>query len=393
MDQNRSEGSARVTGSDTGPLPPQDLPSTQGGQPTTYVPPHIPAEIRAQGTGGNYAGETPSAPPPYPPYPPYAPAPQPPVVAPPATYHDRRAHRTPLLGPLLLISAGVVFLLNNLGVLPWSVWETLGRLWPLILIAIGIDLVIGRRNPLLSMLVVLAVLGAGAAFVVANGDFSRPGTLASAPVNIRLDNATSAEVRVDLGVGNLSIGSMSGDDKLLASGNLDYFETHGAPRQDVTESGDRASVELAERAGGWSFGSNWFNGGRSPGWEINLNERVPLDLEVDSGTGNLTLDLEKLQVSTLKVDSGTGNASITLPSNPRSTTVDIDGGTGNLELIVPQNVEARIEVDSGIGNTNVEARFSKQGEDTYESSGYSTATNRLTIKVDHGIGNLNIRSK
>jgi hypothetical protein len=352
-----------------------------------YAPPLVPPEIPAQGTtSGNYAGETPSALPSYPPY-----APVPPLVATPSPYPDPRPHRTPLLGPLLLISAGVVFLLNNLGVLPWSVWETLGRLWPLILIAIGIDLVIGRRNPLASMLVVLAVLGAGAAFVVANGDFTAPGALTTAPVNIRLNNATSADVRVDLGVGNLSIGSMSGDAKLLATGNLDYFETHGAPRQDVTESGDTANVELAGRAGRWNFGSNWFNGSRSPGWQINLNESMPLDLEVDSGTGNLTLDLEKLQVSTLKVDSGTGNASITLPANPRNTTVDIDGGTGNLELILPQNVEARIEVDSGIGNTNVEARFSKQSEDTYESSGYSTATNKLTIKVDHGIGNLNIQ--
>ena len=391
MDQNRSEDHARVTGSDTSPLPPPGLPADRAGQPTTYVSPHVPPEIRAQGTTmGNYAGETPSA---LPPYSPYAPAPPSPVVATPAAYHDRRAHRTPLLGPLLLILAGVVFLLNNVGVLPWSVWETLGRLWPLILIAIGIDLVIGRRSPLLSMLVVLAVLGAGAAFVAANGDFAGPGALSTAPVNIRLNKATSAHLRVHLGFGNLSIGPLSGDDKLLATGSLDYFETHGAPRQDVSESGDTASVELAERPGGLNFGSNWFNGGRSPGWELELNDSVPLDLDVDSGTGNMTLDLERLQVRALKVDSGTGNATITLPANAGNPTVEVDGGTGNLELLVPASIEAHIEVDSGIGNTNVDARFAKQGEDTYESSGYTTATNKLTIKIDHGIGNLNIRSK
>ena len=391
MDHNLG-GSARVTGSDTGPLPPLGAHPIHGGQPTTYVPPQVPPEIRALGdVGGNYAGQAPSGTPPYPPYT-YAPAPPPPVVAAPTAYHNGRAHRTPLLGPLLLISAGVVFLLNNLGVLPWGVWEALGRLWPLILIAIGIDLVIGRRNPLASVLVVLAVLGAGAAFVLASGGFMGQGELASAPVNISLDNATEANVHVDLGLGNLSIGSTS-DETMLATGNLDYFEDHGAPRQDVTVYGGSTNVELAEHPGGLSFGPYWFNGNRSPGWEINLSERVPLNLEVDSGSGNMTLDLERLQIHTLNVDSGTGNVSITLPSNPTGASVDINGGTGNLELIVPQGVEALVDVDSGIGNTNIDTRFSKVDEDTYRSSGYDTATRQLTIKIDHGIGNLNIRSK
>jgi hypothetical protein len=292
-----------------------------------------------------------------------------------------------------LISAGVLFLLNNLGVVPWTIWETLGRLWPLILIAIGIDLVVGRRSPVISLLLVLAVLGTGGAIVYANSGFTAPGELASAQLDIRLNTAKSADVHVDMGVGSLTIGSMSGEPNELARGDLGYYENHGAPRVDVNESGNTAEVEIAERSGGWNFAPHWFNGGRSPGWVITLNERVPVNLEVDAGTGNMTLDLEDLQLSGLTVDSGTGNASITLPATANNTTVELDGGTGNLELIVPEGLEARIEVDSGIGNTTVDHRFSSQGEDTYESSAYDTATNKVTIKIDHGVGNLNIRSK
>ncbi len=393
MEQNRNDSSARVGGSDTGPLPPQGSPSNYGGQPTTYVPP----ELRPQGTyGDNYAGETPSAPvppayQPYQQYPPYAP-PQPvPVAGPPP--HDHRHHRAPLLGPLLLISAGVLFLLNNLGVVPWTIWETLGRLWPLILIAIGIDLVVGRRSPAIALLLVLAVMGTGAAIVYANSGFTAPGKLDSVPLDIRMNDVEWASVHVDMGVGNLTLGSVLGEADLLATGNLGYYENRGAPDIDVTEHGSAAEVEISEPSGGWNFVSNWFNGGRSPGWEINLNERVPVGLEVDAGTGNMTLDLEKLQLRSLTVDSGTGNASITLPATANGTIVEIDGGTGNLELFVPEGLEARIEVDSGIGNTTVDPRFSSQGEDTYESSDYDTATNKVTIKIDHGVGNLNIRSK
>ena len=51
-----------------------------------------------------------------------------------------------LVGPIILIGLGVVFLLNNLGFLEWSVWDVLLRTWPLLLIAWGIDLLIVRRT-------------------------------------------------------------------------------------------------------------------------------------------------------------------------------------------------------------------------------------------------------
>ena len=38
---------------------------------------------------------------------------------------------------LLLVALGVVLLLNNLGLLRWSVWRWIAHLWPLVLILGG----------------------------------------------------------------------------------------------------------------------------------------------------------------------------------------------------------------------------------------------------------------
>lgn len=43
-----------------------------------------------------------------------------------------------------LILAGLLFLFNTLNILPWSVWNIVGRLWPIIIILIGVDVVFGR---------------------------------------------------------------------------------------------------------------------------------------------------------------------------------------------------------------------------------------------------------
>jgi len=53
--------------------------------------------------------------------------------------------RTSLFWPVVLIGAGVILLLRNLGVLQNFDLQTLLRLWPLILVVIGLDLIFGRR--------------------------------------------------------------------------------------------------------------------------------------------------------------------------------------------------------------------------------------------------------
>lgn len=66
--------------------------------------------------------------------------------------------------PLLLIAVGVILLLNNLGRLPWTVWETLAKLSPVLLISLGLDILFGRSalrwalGIALALLVALAVL-------------------------------------------------------------------------------------------------------------------------------------------------------------------------------------------------------------------------------------------
>jgi len=42
--------------------------------------------------------------------------------------------------PLVLVAAGVLLLLNTLGVLPWESWSEVGRFWPVLVIAVGLSI-------------------------------------------------------------------------------------------------------------------------------------------------------------------------------------------------------------------------------------------------------------
>jgi hypothetical protein len=45
-----------------------------------------------------------------------------------------------LLVPIVLIGAGVVLLLNTLGIVPWGSWSEIGRFWPVLVIASGLSI-------------------------------------------------------------------------------------------------------------------------------------------------------------------------------------------------------------------------------------------------------------
>ena len=44
---------------------------------------------------------------------------------------------------IIVVLAGILFLLQNLGIITGSVW---GILWPLLVIVIGLGILFGRRN-------------------------------------------------------------------------------------------------------------------------------------------------------------------------------------------------------------------------------------------------------
>ncbi len=289
----------------------------------------------------------------------------------------------------------MVFLLNNLNVLPWSIWNQLWRLWPLILILVGLEILLGRRSPALSFILILVVLAAGVGFVYANGGLRDAGNATPTSLAVPLGGASKGDVRIQMGAGELNVdGSGDVGAGQLASGNLGYFENQSKPKQSTSVSSGTVQLTLMQ---GDSNGSPWSFFGPHNGtltWDVHLSPEVPMKLRVETGAGNGDLDLEKLKITDLTVKRGAGNVTLTLPSSG-STTGTIDGGVGNLDLVVPEGVAARLKVKIGIGNIDVDkSSFTKQGDDTYQSPNYSSdAKNRVDLTLDAGIGNVNVRTK
>lgn len=293
------------------------------------------------------------------------------------------ARRGGFVLPLTLIALGTVFLLNTMGFVNWNVWNYIWRLWPVFIIAIGVDLLLGRRSPagsiVATLLVVLVLGGFAAAMIWSYGGWGAQ-TVASQQITQPLDGARDAEVHIQFGVGTLHIGALANSTDLLA-GAISLYGRERLER-DFNVSNGTAYLRLNSNTDGvFPF---WNTDGGTRTWDLGLNPNVPMDLQVDTGASEANLDLEQLNLSDLAVHGGVGQATIVLPERGQLT-AEVDAGVGQVTIKVPEGVDARINVEQGLGNISVSGDFDRNG-DTYESPGYDNATNRIDLDVNGGVG-------
>jgi len=65
-------------------------------------------------------------------------------------------------GSLILVTLGIILLLNNLNIVSWSVWDELWQWWPLVIIFSGFDILSEQNKTLRDMLTVLEIFILGA---------------------------------------------------------------------------------------------------------------------------------------------------------------------------------------------------------------------------------------
>jgi hypothetical protein len=296
-----------------------------------------------------------------------------------------QSRRVSLVGPVILIGLGVIWLLNNMGLLAWSVWETIFRLWPILLIAAGLEIILNRLSvwgSLLALVLTVAIL-AGALWLL--GPYvGTERAVAGEEVRQALGGATQAEVVIEPGVGSLHVEALP-ESTNLVEGVIRVGRGQRVKR-DFAIAGKTATLTL--RSGGEVIGP-FFWWGDQRNWELGLAPEVPLELEVSFGVGRADIDLTGLTVSNLKVSMGVGQTIVTLPSEGRFQ-AKIEGAIGETIVVIPAGMAARIHVNTGLAARGLPASFQRQ-DDVYTSPGYASADDRVDLEVGQAIGQITIR--
>lgn len=300
-----------------------------------------------------------------------------------------------LFWPIILIGAGVIFLLANFGVITGNPWPIIANLWPVILIVIGLDIMFGRRSLLGGL------IGAGLGLVLIAGLIclliaqpNLPGlnfgmgnaSLQTRHIEAPLASIQTANVSLAFGSGDYRLFAL-GDSAKLIDGEVSYY---GDLTFEVNAPNDRADVRVESRFSGPFFGFMM----PDEKWDIGLNTKPVYDLDLNFGSGGGNADLSQLTLSGGQVDGGSGRVEMRLPATGKFT-LNAQGGSGGLTFRVPGKIALRVEYKHGSGGLNSGARFNlisgeRNRDGVYETENFGSADNAITLIVNGGSGSINI---
>lgn len=315
-----------------------------------------------------------------------------------------RANTGLLAWGLFFIVAGGLILAVNEGRLER---ETLGeawRLWPLILIGIGIGVLL-RDSPfgVLGGLLAAVVLGgiAAAAFTGGSGglDCGPAGEEATTPFT--REGEMRARMVVDFSCGELVVATRDGTSWRL--------EGREPGRRPPRETSGAESVRLAPPAGG---SLPFLGEGGRRAWRLVLPAAAPVrELRISASaatasldlgglaTGRLgvslnaadaTLDLREAAVERLEVDANASATRLLLPRRGLAAGA-VEANAGALELCLPDGPAIELTARGALSDTDfTEAGLRRSGE-RWRSPDFDAAAARILLSVEANAATVEVR--
>jgi hypothetical protein len=199
---------------------------------------------------------------------------------------------------------------------------------------------------------------------------------------VALDGATRAEVRLQMGAGELRVNSA--DQPSLLEASFAFNRERLRPEVSYRVVGDKGILDVRHaRRHGINFGPSRNR------WDLVLGRAVPYDLDINLGAGHSDVDLRGLKLERVEMDMGVGEVNLDLRgSHASSFKVKIDGGVGSARLNLPSEVGVRVKVDGGLGSVNPHGLVKQAGAYVNEAYGKSPVT--IDIDINAGIGSLDL---
>ncbi len=286
------------------------------------------------------------------------------------------------IGPLVLLGLGTVLLLGNLHYLNYSGFALLLRLWPILLIAIGLDVVFGHRGSIWSNLfrvMVGLLLVGGIVWLAALSPTFSIG-MKTVPYEQSLDQATQSELRFSVAAGELIV-TGGADKDLLVSGTAGLpKEMNLSPNYSAPNNG-RSSLTLE----GNGVVIVPINTNINP-WDFDINSEIPIDLQAEVGVGELRIDLTDTKVSKIDTELGIGQTILTLPAGEDVDGV-VEGAIGSLVIRIPEGSNVLINMDKALVGTSIPAGYVRD-HDVIRSIESAPGASQITLNVELAIGGL-----
>jgi hypothetical protein len=301
-------------------------------------------------------------------------------------------HRGLLFWGLALITGGVVALAAQQGYLDRDALAGTWRLWPLILVAVGISILVSRTPfAIVGTIVAALVVGGAGGVLIAVG----PGVAACGDADPTVLDTShgefgdEAEVTVDFTCGSLEVATTEDAQWTVRSGR------EGGGGAEISAESDRLDVESGGRGG-------WWGGGRQR-WIIDLPKETRYQLAISPNASDAAIDLGGGRFTSVSLDANAASLRLILDDarvdhldlslNAGSATVIIGKGVSldasmsvnaaSIKICTEDGVALQVAVDPSITvATNLDESDLDQVGDTWSTPGYAEAADQVQIDLE-----------
>ena len=301
---------------------------------------------------------------------------------------------------VFFIALGAVPLAYHQGVFSASAIGDAWRLWPLVLVGIGLAIVLSRTPAyFVGGLVIAAAMGLvfGSLFAIGPQLGCGHGNGGSNSISRDGNFAGGANVSLDLQCGRANV-TTSPDSQwhVRSSGTI-------SGNADISNSADSLSVTSGGHDG-W-----WIDRGDET-WDIALpaGQSMALSVSVDAGDAHLNLGGVNLSSASFSLNAGALHAdmtgarggSVTVSTNVGSSSLILDGSSsvtgslstnvGSLQLCAPNQLGLRLKSTESLASSNFPSAGLVRVGDAWQTPGYDAAANKADFTVSTSVGSLTL---
>ena len=287
---------------------------------------------------------------------------------------------------LIILFIGIFYLCKNYGWLPENLNLEILRLWPILIITVGLSLLnsegfLSKSIGFVIFLIVITITS----FIIFYGvkNDTKP-ILNENPFRIERSEKTNySSIVIKSGVGKVNI---TGGSEEFADGNLRSNISNLKIDNDTSSEKQKLSlkVESRDRIESLSKIENDLT--------VKLSSELPTDISLNLGVADTRLDLREVLVNDLDIEIGVASLDLIMGDRAEIARVNLRSGVSSVKISLPDNVGSRIIIKEGLSSKQLKD-LEKIDDKTYQTVNYDEAEKKIEIDLDIGLSKLEINHR
>ncbi len=294
---------------------------------------------------------------------------------------------------LLFIVLGLLVLINNFTSI-FMDWATIWKLWPLVVVLLGLSILIKHKYGKSVIAGLAAIILAFAIFA----SFKTAANLVNHDFNVVFGDDADYEytttefteqydstlmfatLNFDAGAGEFNISKTT--ENLIAATAEGMKHNFKLTRFD-SDSSTKIDLSMRQKSI-FRFGENYKNN-----IDVALNPKPVWDMNFDVGAASMDFDLTEIKTKKIDVDMGAASIKIKLGSLYPEIKLNVDAGASDINVFVPKESGCKILTDGALSSKHF-SDFEKIDSDNYETENFKEAANKVYIEIDCGVSSISV---